>query len=147
MTKARTDLARSRHQREAIAIAERRGELLISKDLVTRQAQFILICLRQAVLNFPTRYARRAVGIVDEQQAKAILTRAAYEFLNELADFPSKIRDPDWLKVVEAEDGHEGGQPLRPATGAEIKAEQARAKKRRKQKTAAMRKFRAKGRA
>ncbi len=48
---------------------EKAGEL-ISRELVTRQAQYIFICLRQAVLNFPTRYARRVLGIADEHQAK-----------------------------------------------------------------------------
>lgn len=41
---------------------EKAGELL-SKALVTRQAQYIFICLRQAILNFPSLYARRVVGI------------------------------------------------------------------------------------
>jgi hypothetical protein len=38
LTKARTDLARMRHQREAMAIAQQRGELIL-KSLVQRQAQ------------------------------------------------------------------------------------------------------------
>jgi hypothetical protein len=54
LTAARTELAQSRHQREAMAIAERRGEL-IEKSFVSRQAQYIFITLRQAILNFPTR--------------------------------------------------------------------------------------------
>ena len=41
LTEARTELAQARHQREAMAIAERRGEL-IEKSLVSRQAQLHL---------------------------------------------------------------------------------------------------------
>ena len=52
LTAARTELAQTRHQREAMAIAERRGEL-IEKSLVSRQAQYILITLGAAILNFP----------------------------------------------------------------------------------------------
>jgi len=48
LTQARTDLARSRHQREAMAIAQQRGEL-ISRPLITRQAQYIFLCLRQSI--------------------------------------------------------------------------------------------------
>jgi hypothetical protein len=72
---------------------EKAGEL-ISRQLVARQAQYILIRLRQAILNFPTRYARHGVRIADEHQAKAMLTKAAHEFLTELATFQrrSEIR-------------------------------------------------------
>ena len=62
LTQARTELAKTRHHREAMAIAQQRGEL-ISKELITRQAQYIMICLRQTVLNFPTRYARQMVRL------------------------------------------------------------------------------------
>ena len=74
LTAARTELAQTRNQREAMAIAERRGEL-IEKSLVSRQAQYIFITLRQAILNFPTRYSRHVLGITDEHQAKAVLTK------------------------------------------------------------------------
>jgi hypothetical protein len=104
-----------------MAIAQQRGDL-ISRELVSRQSQYILICLRQAILNFPTRYARHVVGVADEHQAKAILGKAAHEFLGELASFPEKIRDPDWLERVSADD-HADGQPLRPSSGQEIKTE------------------------
>jgi hypothetical protein len=123
---------------------EKAGEL-ISRELVTRQAQYIFICLRQAILNFPTLYARRVVGIADERQAKAVLTKAAHEFLTELADFPEKCISPDWLQTLEGDGQGEGGKPLRPSSGQQIKAEAEKAKRRRKQKTAVMRKLRAKG--
>ena len=122
---------------------EKAGEL-ISRELVTRQAQYIFICLRQAILNFPTKYARHVVGIADEHQAKAVLTRAAPEFLTELASFSEKIIDPGWLQSLEA-DGQGKDEHLRPSSGQEIKAEQKKAARRRKQKTATMRRLRAKG--
>ena len=142
LTAARTELAQTRHQREAMAIAERRGEL-IEKSFVSRQAQYILICLRQSILNFPTRYARHVVGIADEHGAKQILTKAAHEFLTELASFSEKAINPNWLESLEA-DGQEKA-PLRPSSGLEIKAEQKKVARRRKQKTATMRRLRAKG--
>jgi hypothetical protein len=130
--------------REAVAIAQQRGEL-ISKDLITRQAQYILICMRESIRGFPTRYARHILGLSDEHQARQILTRTANEFLTELADFPSKITDPNWLKVVETdEEGHPPGKPHgRPSSGQGIKREQERAKRRRAAKTQTMRDLRA----
>ena len=74
-----------------MAIARQRGEL-IEKSLVSRQAQYIFITLRQAILNFPTLYARRVVGIADEHQAKQILTKATHEFLTELSQFFREVR-------------------------------------------------------
>jgi hypothetical protein len=142
LTAARTELAQSRHQREAMAIAERRGEL-IEKSFVSRQAQYILITLRQAILNFPTRYARHVLGLSDEHQAKAVLTKGAHEFLTELANFSEKSIDPGWMQL-EA-DGQEK-EPLRPATGAEIRREAQKAKRRRAQKTQTMRNLRARKR-
>ena len=123
--------------------AKTRGEL-IEKKLVERQAAFIFVSLRQAVLNFPIRYARQMVGLGNEHEAKQILTKAAHEFLSELASFPEKAIDPDWMKTLEA-DGQEDGKPLRPSSGQEIKAEAEKAKRRRRQKTETMRRLRAKG--
>jgi hypothetical protein len=125
-----------------MAIAGRRGEL-IEKSMVARQAQYIFICLRQSILNFPSLYARGVVGIADEHQAKAVLTKAAHEFLTELASFPDKAIDSNWLRSLEA-DGQEKG-PLRPSSGQQMKAEQEKAKIRRPKKTATMQKLRAKG--
>jgi hypothetical protein len=118
---------------------------LISRELVGRQAQYIFICLRQAILNFPMLYARRAVGLADDHQAKAVLTKAAHEFLAELASFPEKAINPDWLRSLEA-DGQDDGKPhIRPSRGQRSRAEQKKAKIRRRKKTETMRKLRAKG--
>ncbi|HEY5813388.1 MAG TPA: hypothetical protein VIT23_12145, partial [Terrimicrobiaceae bacterium] len=115
---------------------QRKAGELISKDLVIRQAQYIFICLRQAILNFPIHYARRVVGIADEHQAKAVLTKAAHEFLTELADFSEKAIDPNWMKTLEADGPGEGDEPrIRPSSGQQIKAEQKKAKIRRRKKT------------
>ena len=95
LTAARTELAQTRHQREAMTIAERRGEL-IEKSFVSRQAQYIFITLRQAILNFPTRNARHVLELKDEHQAKAVLTKAAHEFLTELASFSTL----DWCLTL-----------------------------------------------
>jgi hypothetical protein len=125
-----------------------RGEL-IEKSFVSRQAQYILICLRQAILNFPTRYARHVLGLKDEHQAKAVLTKAAHEFLTELASFSEKAIDSNWLASVDGDnDAHTTRKPQArpPATGAEIKREAEKARKRRKQKTETMRRLRARKR-
>jgi hypothetical protein len=143
LTEARTDLTKSRHQREAMAIAQQRGEL-ISKELVTRQARYILLCLRQAILNFPTRYARHVVGIADEHGAPS--RSSPRQPMSSWANWRTFPRRPS-IPI--------GWQPSKPMVKArrmasplahqEIRAEQQKAERRRKQKTATMRKLRAKG--
>ena len=83
-------------------LAERRGEL-IEREVVLRQAGFIFVALRQAILNFPSRYARTVVGLEDSRQAQAALTRAAHEFLTELSGFAEKMSDPAWTSGGDAE--------------------------------------------
>lgn len=144
LTAARTALAESRHKREAMILAERRGQL-IEKRLVQRQASYIFVTLRQAILNFPSRYSRRMVGLPNEHQARQALTLAAHEFLRELAGFAEK--DPGWLASVEADGQGEETRPKPPpAAGHEIKREQEKARARRQKKTETMRKLRAAGR-
>ena len=131
-----------------MAIAEQRGEL-IEKSLVSRQAQYILITLRQAILNFPTRYSRHVLGITDEHQAKTVLTKIAHEFLTELSNFSEKAIDSNWLATINGDsdsDTQNTGKPNRPSSGQEIKREQEKAKRRRVQKTQTMRNLRARKR-
>ena len=82
----------------------------------------------------------------DEHQAKAVLTKAAHEFLTELANFSEKAIDSNWLQSLEGDgQGEAAGDSLRPSSGQEIRAQQKKAARRRKQKTATMRRLRAKG--
>ena len=142
--RTRNEQMRAKALSAQMKLAKERGEL-ISKELVSRQAAFIFTSLRQSVLNFPSTYARQMVGLTDPRQAKEALTKTAHEFLIELSNFPEKCADPGWLETLE--DDQDRGERLRPTSGHEIKAEQAKAEHRRKQKTQTMRKLRAEGRA
>ena len=142
LTKARTELARTRHQREEMAIARERGEL-IEKRLVERQAAYLMIAFRQAMMNLGITWARRFLGLSDVREAKRLIDEMARSTLTELADLPQKVTDPNWLSSVEG-DGQEEDR-IHPATGAEIRAEQKKEKIRRQKKTETMRKLRSKG--
>ena len=50
-------------------LAKARGEL-IQKDLVTRQASFLLLSMRQKLLNFPAAYARRILNLAECQPSQ-----------------------------------------------------------------------------
>ena len=83
-----------------MTLARQRDEL-IRKDLVTKQAAYLLVALRQNILNLPTTYARRMVGLKDATAAKKILQEMAICVLNEIKHFPSKAVNPNWLEELE----------------------------------------------
>ena len=85
-----------------ISAAVRRNEL-IEKRLVTAQAQYLFIALRQKILNLPQTYARRLVGLSDREISE-VLKGAAHSILNEIKDLPSKVTDPHWLESLEEKD-------------------------------------------
>ena len=116
----------------------RRGELL-DKRRIAAQIGDVFVALRQAILNFPPRYASQMVGLRDEHEAKQILTTAAHEFLTALSGLSTE-------KIFQHEED-EGEKPLRPATAEQIAAEEKRTQRRRQKKAQTMRKLRAEGRA
>jgi hypothetical protein len=83
--------------------AAARGEL-IAKDPVAAQAAYMMVAMRQKILNLPSTYARRMVGLNDVDAAKKVLQEMAVSVLSELKDLPSKVTDPDWLESVEEKD-------------------------------------------
>lgn len=142
LTKARTQLAQMRYHREAMAVAERRGEL-ITKKLVEQQAAYLLITFRQRMMNLGTSWARRFVGLPDVHEAKKLIDEMARSTLTELAGLPEKVTDPNWLETIEG-NGKDDGKRIHPASGSQVRTEQAKAKARRQNKTATEAKRRAK---
>ena len=90
--------------RSEMLLARARNEL-IEKRLVERQATYLFIAMRQKILNLPTTYARRLVGLTDVHEISGILKGAAHLILNEIKDLPSKVTDPRWLESLEDAEG------------------------------------------
>jgi hypothetical protein len=88
--------------RNEMLLARARGEL-IEKALVQRQASWLLISLRQAVLALPQTYTRELLGISDPQLMSAKLRAMALSLLEELQHLPEKVTDPNWLDTLEEE--------------------------------------------
>jgi hypothetical protein len=80
-----------------------RGTRFILKPLVEAQATFVAVTLRQMILAFPLKAARKMVGLPDDKAAKRILDKVAHDLCEELASFPAKITDPDWLEKTSRE--------------------------------------------
>jgi hypothetical protein len=96
--------AQMRHKNMAaqLDLAIRRGQL-ISKDLVVRQASFLMVSLRQRLLNLPV-HAHKLVGL-DADAMRKTLREIAVSTLNELKDLPSTVSDPNWLRTLKADEG------------------------------------------
>ena len=112
---------RTKNHTAEMQLAERRGEL-IEKSLVERQAAYLLVALRQAILNIPQTWCRRLMGINDAAQISRVLREMAISILGEIKDLPAKVTNPDWLEEEEIDQlPHEQDRPLTP-TQAKVKS-------------------------
>jgi hypothetical protein len=96
--------AQMRHKNMAaqLDLAVRRGQL-ISKGLAVKQASFLMISLRQRLLNLSS-HTHKLVGLDADAMRKA-LREIAISTLNEIKNLPSAVSDPNWLRKLEADDG------------------------------------------
>ena len=70
-------------QMEEMQAAERRGEL-IEKKLIEAQAAYLLVALRQRILNIPHSWSRKLMGLNDAAQVSRILREMAHSLLTEI---------------------------------------------------------------
>jgi phage terminase Nu1 subunit (DNA packaging protein) len=96
----RNQQMRTKNLTAEMQLAERRGEL-IEKKLVEQQAAYLLVALRQAILNVPQTWCRRLLGLNDAAQVSRILREMAISLLGEINDLPAKVTNPDWLEEIE----------------------------------------------
>jgi hypothetical protein len=73
LAKERAANTRALRLRNEMLLAKARGEL-ITKQLVERQAAYLLVALRQRIMSMPSTYARRMVNLPDTK-AVAVLCR------------------------------------------------------------------------
>ena len=100
----RNEQMRTKNLRAQMELARERGEL-ISKRLAGQQATYLLVAMRQKILNLLQTYSRRLVGLKDVREVQKVLDGAAISILNEIRDLPSAVTDPDWLARVEENGG------------------------------------------
>jgi hypothetical protein len=91
-------------------VAERRGELMHVK-LVERQLAYLLVALRQRILNIPQSYARKLLGLEDVGQVMRVLREMSISILNEIQYLPQQVTDPNWLETLEAQENGEESKP------------------------------------
>jgi hypothetical protein len=96
--------------RSEMLLAKARGELIL-KELVQKQAAYLLVCFRQKLLSVPHAYAGRLLGISDAHEMALKLREMALSLLEELQHLPEKVVDPDWLAHI----GDNGESEEKPA--------------------------------
>jgi hypothetical protein len=85
-------------------LAIRRGQL-IDKDLAGKQAQYLLINMRQKMLTAPDTWCRKILNLDDPYKAKAILREMMISMLHEIRNLPQAVSDQNWLEELEKAEG------------------------------------------
>jgi hypothetical protein len=108
--RARNEALKLKNTREVLFLAKARGQLIL-RDLVEKQAAYLLVAMRQRMLDVPRAYAGRLVGLANAHEAARILRQSMIECLDELKDLPAKVTDASWLERVAEEQAAGGDEP------------------------------------
>ena len=81
---------KTKRMRLEMQLAVERGEL-ISKEVVDRQAGFLLVAMRQRCMSAPSTWARRLLGINDAREMTERLRDMMTSVLEEISDLPERV--------------------------------------------------------
>jgi hypothetical protein len=107
LAEKRTAAVRVNRTRAEMLLAKARGEL-IAKELVVKQAAYLLVALRQRILAIPQTYCRRLLNISDLKAIAAALKTMSLSMLEELRHLPARVIDPHWLESLEKDEASPG---------------------------------------
>jgi hypothetical protein len=106
----RIDAESARQRLHEAKMLAMKGEL-ISKKHVTRQAAFLVISLRQRLLAIAAQHARELLNVSDEREMASRLDAIVRSALDEIAELPERVSDPNWMQRL---DEHEAASSKRP---------------------------------
>jgi hypothetical protein len=78
---------------------------LIPRELVLKQSAFLVLSLRARLLALPAQHARELVKIADERELQFRLDAILRDALDEIAQMPERVSDPDWMLKLDDELG------------------------------------------
>jgi hypothetical protein len=123
------------------------------------QAAYLLTAFRQRVMVEPSNLARRLVEgrFVEEPrrtEVQEMIKNDLYAMLKDLADLPSQIADPNWIRKIDSDlrDHGEDDDDEKDSAGgfvedpSKVRRQAEQAERRREQKSQTMRRLRAEGR-
>ena len=91
-----------------------KGEL-ISRKHVTKQAAFLVLSLRQRLLAISAHHAHELVNITDDRELQNRLDAIIRSTLDDLAEWPLKVSDPNWMQRLDDEPEQPAKRPKRVA--------------------------------
>jgi hypothetical protein len=56
--------------------------------------------MRQQMLQIPHTWARRILNLTEVREASRLLREMVIGALNELAELPARVADPNWLDIL-----------------------------------------------
>jgi hypothetical protein len=101
LTRARTQLARLRSERDAMVIAQRKGQLIARYD-VKLALGFLLTGLRQRLMSLAYALPRRLAG-QNEHAIGQIIDQEVRSALRDVASWPAKMATPGWDEEIAAD--------------------------------------------
>ena len=107
----RIDAESARQRLHEAKYLEMKGEL-ISKKHVTKQAAYLLLCLRARLLAIPATLAAqiaRACG-GDQRAIESLIDAEVRAALDEISNMPQRVVDPNWVELL---DGNESATATR----------------------------------
>jgi hypothetical protein len=104
----------ARRRETEIRNAQRKREL-IPRELVVKQAAFLVISLRQRLLAIAAQHARELVNIADEREMTLRLEAIVRDALDEIAQMPLRVSDERWIERLEERDEREAAKRPRRA--------------------------------
>ena len=100
LVQERAGAVRANRMRAEMLLAKSRNEL-VEKELVLKQAAYLLVALRQRILAVPSAHARELAAIADVHRMSQRLRAIMLNLLSELQHLPERVTDPHWLESLE----------------------------------------------
>jgi hypothetical protein len=99
---ARIDAELARQKVHAAKLPEMKGEL-ISRRHVQKQAAFLVLSLLARLLALSGQHAGALLNVSDEREMSRRLDALIRVALDEMAELPLKVSDPDWMMRLDDE--------------------------------------------
>lgn len=87
--------------------------VLVPRQFVTRQAAFLIISLRQRLLALPAELANELALESDPRTIEQKLSSKMRAALDEVAEMPLRVSDPDWLEKIDEREPMSSKRPQR----------------------------------
>lgn len=100
----------ARRRETEIRNAQRKREL-IPRELVVKQAAFLVISLRQRLLAIAAQHARDLLDIADEREMAWRLEAIVRDALDDFAQMPLRVSDEHWIERLEEREATPAKRP------------------------------------